>query len=302
MERNADGRLELFGTDAAGNLWNTHQGTVSGNLAAWAKLENGPGWHSVAATANQDGRVELFAIGSSGNVRFRTPTAVNGSTYTQAGVGFDSLFTTATATRDQWGGIHLFAALSNGMIYHRFQNALNDDNRSTAWFTPWTQLGGAATQLAAETGQDGRGMLVWVAEDGTIFQRKMNIPNAQTPAEWGGVLPIDGRLDSITLAKHADGRLVIFGTDSDGRVLHRSETAPNSATWTAWSQVLAQPGVRLRHIAAKLNGAGRIELYAVAADGMLYHHKQSNPNSVAWTPTWGALNFHLRPTQTFVGL
>jgi metallophosphoesterase (TIGR03767 family) len=302
VERNLDGRLELFGTDLAGNVWNTHQGTVSGNLAAWTKLETGPGWQSVAASTNQDGRVEVFALNGGGTVRFRSQTAVNAATYNQAGVGLDSFFTAVTATRDQWGGIHLFAALSNGAIYHRWQDNPNDDNRTTGWFTPWTQFGGTATQLAAATGQDGRGVVVWITEEGALVHRKMNVPNAQTPSEWGGFLPLDGRLSSVALTKHADGRLVIFGLNSDGQVLHRSETASGNGTWSAWSGVVVQPGVHLRHIAAALNGAGRIELFAVADDGLLYHHKQSNPNSGNWGTTWGALNIHLRATQTFVGL
>jgi hypothetical protein len=72
--RNQDGRLELFGTDAAGNLWNTHQRTASGDLVRWTLLEPGPGWQSVTAASNQDGRIELFAIDSSGTLTRRAQT------------------------------------------------------------------------------------------------------------------------------------------------------------------------------------------------------------------------------------
>jgi hypothetical protein len=73
-----------------------------------------------------------------------------------------------------------------------------------------------------------------------------------------------------------------------------------SGAWQPWSQIATQVGpvatattLRMRHIAAERSGGGRIELFAVDATGMLYHAKQSNPNTPSW-PTWAPLGFHLR--------
>ena len=90
VARNQDGRLEFFGTDDAGNLWNNHERTASGDLMRWTMLEQGPGWQSVTAASNQDGRIELFAIHGSGTVTRRAQTAPNSSTCTTVNGSTDS--------------------------------------------------------------------------------------------------------------------------------------------------------------------------------------------------------------------
>ncbi|MGI5516654.1 TIGR03767 family metallophosphoesterase [Streptomyces sp. CA-106131] len=301
--RNKDGRLELFGTDAQGNLWNTSQQTVGGALQPWTKLATGPGWQSVTAGSHQDGRVELFAIDQNGSVTRRAQTSAGSSTYT-APQQFDSAFTSATVVQDQWGGMQVYATRTDNTIRHRWQDFLNDDTASNGWFTPWTQLGGTAIQLAVETGSDGRAVLVAIKEDGLLIQRKMNVANAQTESEWGGVLPVDGILDSIDMARNLDGRLAIFGTNPDGMLWRRFETAPAAGTWQSWAQMPTQYGtttLRMRHVAAERNGAGTIELFAVDDTGTLYHCTQTAPSSATWS-AWESYQIQLRPTHTSAGL
>lgn len=303
VARNLDGRLELFGTDSQGNLWNTSQRTADGDLQPWTKLTGGPGWQSVTAGSHQDGRVVVFAIDRDGFVTRRAQTSAGSSTYT-APQQFDSNFSSAAAVQDQWGGMQVYATRGDNTIHHRWQDFLNDDTGSNGWFTPWTQLGGTAIQLGVETGSDGRGVLVAIKEDGSLIQRKMNVRNAQTESEWGGVLPLDGILDSIDMARNLDGRLAIFGTNPDGQLFRRFETAPGSGEWQPWAQIPAQTGtttLRMRHIAAARSGPGRIELFAVDDTGTLYHCKQADPNSTDWS-AWEACQVHLRSTHTFVGL
>ncbi len=300
VARNQDGRLEFFGTDDAGNLWNTHQRTVSGDMVRWTMLQQGPGWQSVTAASNQDGRIELFAVHGSGTVIRRAQTAPNSSTYTQP-QRFDGSFATAAAVTDQWGGLHIYANLSTGLVQHRWQDALDDDTAATGWRTPWTPLAGAVTRMTARTGSDGRGVLIGITAEGTLFQRTMNVPNAQTENEWGGIVPLDGLLESVEMALNKDGRLVLFGIDSDGRLFQRFETAPHSADWGPWMLLPTQfEGItlRMRHVAAERNGAHeRMELYAIDDTGMLYRTKQNAPNSNIWG-AWLILNFRLRPTRT----
>lgn len=302
--RNKDGRLELFGTDAQGNLWNTsRQATTGGGLQPWTKLAAGPGWQSVTAAGHQDGRVEVFAIDQNGSVTRRAQTSAGSATYTAA-QQFDSAFTSATAVQDQWGGMQVYATRGDNTIRHRWQDFLNDDTASNGWFTPWTQLGGTAIQLAVETGSDGRAVLVAIKEDGLLIQRRMNVANAQTESEWGGVLPLDGILDSVDLARNLDGRLALFGTNPDGMLWRRFETAPAAGTWQGWSQMPTRLGtttLRMRHVCAERNGSGRIELFAVDSTGTLYHSTQNDPSGTTWS-AWESCQFQLRATHTSTGL
>ncbi|MFJ9179323.1 alkaline phosphatase family protein [Streptomyces sp. NPDC102360] len=300
VARNQDGRLEFFGIDDAGNLWNTHERTASGDLVRWTILDQGPGWRSVTAAGNQDGRIELFAIHGSGTVTRRAQATPNASTYTQP-QRFDGSFATAAAATDQWGGLHLYANLSTGHLQHRWQDSLNDDSATTGWFTPWTQLSGAATRMTVRTGSDGRAVLIGITEGGTLFQRKMNVPNAQTESEWGAMIPLDGLFEAVEMALNNDGRLVLFGVDSEGQLFQRIETTPHSAGWGPWMLLPTQfegKTLRIRHVGAERNGSReRMELYAVDDTGMLYRTKQLAPSSNTWS-AWGILNFHLRPTLT----
>ncbi|GAA2666546.1 hypothetical protein [Actinoplanes palleronii] len=299
--RNLDGRLELFGVDAAGNLWNTHQRTVSGDLVAWTKIDQGSGWQSVTTAGNRDGRIELFAVDSSGAVTRRSQTTPNSSTYTPP-QPLDGVVATAAAATDQSGNLHLYANLSTGLIQHRWQDAPDGGS----WGNPWTQLGGAVTRMAVRTGSDGCAVLVGITEDGQLVQRKMNHPNARTEEEWGPVLPLDGLFEAVELALNMDGRLALFGVDGDGRLYQRFETTPHSGSWAPWKLLPTRfqgRTLRIRHVAAEKNGAhGRMELHAVDDSGMLYRCKQSVPSSSDWGGDWGLLNFHLRPTRTLTGL
>jgi len=303
VARNQDGRLELFGTDTSGSLWNTGQAAVGGALKSWTKLDGGPGWQSVTAAGHQDGRIELFALDGTGTVNRRTQSAPGSSTYVQA-TGFDAAFTALSAVQDSWGGMQVYAARSDNGIRHRWQDFQNDDTAANGWFTPWTQLAGTAIQLAVETGADGRGVLVAVREDGTLMQRKMNVANAQTESEWGAAVHIDGILDSVDMARNLDGRLMLFGTNPDRQLWQRIETTPGSGTWQPWMLVPAQldgTALRMTYVTAERNGAGSIELFAVDTTGMLYRAGQSAPNSTVWSP-WTACGIHLRATHTSTGL
>ena len=309
VARNTDGRLELFGTDASGNLWNTSQRTPSGDLKAWTQLDPtlSGGWRSVTAASHQDGRIELFALIPSGTITRRTQSSPGSGTYV-VNQGFDDTFTTMAAVQDNWGGMQVYATHDDHSIRHRWQDSLNDDTAKTGWFTPWTQLSGATIQFAVETGSDGRGVMVGIKEDGTLFQRKMAHPNAQQESEWGAIASLDGALVSVDMARNLDGRLVIFGVNVDGQLFQRFETAPGSGAWQPWSQIPTLLGpdatptpIRMRHIAAERSGPGRIELFAVDATGLLYHAKQSNPNVPSW-PTWASLGFHLRASHSLASL
>lgn len=304
VARNADGRLELFGTDQTGKLWNTHQRTVSGDLVRWNEIGTGwvpGGWSSVTARPNEDGRIEVFATDATHDVRFMSQvTPGSGSSgYSPPDGGFgDGSFASSMALSDESGRLELFGMLSNGLVFHRWQNTKSTDD----WHD-WIPFGVSATQLAAECGPDGRAVLVGIDYRGRLFQRKKLIPNGQTEAEWGPVLPLDGELSSLTMARNLKGRLAIFGTNRDGQVWQRHETAVGSAStqsWTPWQEVPTPKRMNMRHIAAERNGhRGRIELHAIDSTGMLYRSKQRNPDGDTWSP-WASLKFNLRAGNSFL--
>ncbi len=59
---NADGRLELFGSDQSGDVWHIWQNTPNGGWSSWASLGGEP-FDAPLVGRNQDGRLEVFVEG-----------------------------------------------------------------------------------------------------------------------------------------------------------------------------------------------------------------------------------------------
>ncbi|RPE27067.1 hypothetical protein EDD90_10739 [Streptomyces sp. Ag109_O5-1] len=68
--RDGDGRLEIFGTNAAGQVFNMWQWTLGGAWSDWNQFDGE--LRQVAAQANPDGRLELFGVNGG---RHRPPLA-----------------------------------------------------------------------------------------------------------------------------------------------------------------------------------------------------------------------------------
>ncbi len=68
VERNADGRLEIFALDSAGALWHTWQTSPGGGWFHWFSSGSPPGVTTdgpLTVAQNADGRLEVFAIAES---------------------------------------------------------------------------------------------------------------------------------------------------------------------------------------------------------------------------------------------
>jgi surface antigen len=74
--RNVDGRLEIFGTNSAGNIYHKWQTSPGGGWSAWYQIEGG--LSSIAAETNADGRIEIFGVNSAGNIYHKWQTSPSG--------------------------------------------------------------------------------------------------------------------------------------------------------------------------------------------------------------------------------
>jgi hypothetical protein len=78
--RNADGKLEIFGTDFANRVFSRTQTTAgTDNRDGWASLD---GWLSrVSAETNGNGQVELFGVNPNGDHFFRYQTSAGSASW-----------------------------------------------------------------------------------------------------------------------------------------------------------------------------------------------------------------------------
>ncbi|MFM9542228.1 tectonin domain-containing protein, partial [Streptomyces turgidiscabies] len=75
--RNADGRLQVFGSNSAGQIYTRSQTSIGGSWSAWVQLDGG--LTQVAAETNANGRIELFGVNSAGQVWHRSQASPGGS-------------------------------------------------------------------------------------------------------------------------------------------------------------------------------------------------------------------------------
>jgi Trypsin/Tectonin domain/Putative Ig domain/PASTA domain len=162
--RNADGRIELFGSNELGQVF--HRAQTAANASCcwtqWAQFD-GPGMVKVAAEANADGRIELFGIDGVGHIFHRAQLAAGGATGWSAWTSMDGTLDTIAVARNANGVLELFGTLFTG-VWHRAQVS----SGSAGW-TAWQAFDGNLLDIGAVG--NGNIELVGIASGGAVYYR-----------------------------------------------------------------------------------------------------------------------------------
>ena len=149
--RNADGRLEVFGVNSAGNIWHTWQVTPNGGWAGgWGSRTRQRQPQSRVAS-NADGR-EVFGVNSAGNIWHTWQVTPNGGWAN----GWAELYSDSDnlrmldVGRNADGRLEVFGVNSAGNIWHTWQVTPNGG---------WPVAGRSCTATATTCG-----CLMWVAK------------------------------------------------------------------------------------------------------------------------------------------
>jgi hypothetical protein len=121
---------------------------------------------------------------------------------------------------------------------------------------------------AIHRNDDGRPEVFALGNDNTIWH------NWQVGNSWSGWYPLlSGVSGNPTIIANGDGRLEVFAVGTNGNVVHRWQMAPNSG----WGPTHAFSGTAspTSGVAAESNTDGRIEIFAVHDDDVLYHMYQN---------------------------
>jgi hypothetical protein len=123
--RNADGRLEVFGTAADDSIWHTWQTAPGNGWSAWAQF-HGPAdrLRSLVVGQNADGRLEVFGTAADDSIWHTWQTAPgNGwSAWTFFFRTEDRLRTLAVG-RNADGRLEVFGAAGDNSLWHTWQTA-----------------------------------------------------------------------------------------------------------------------------------------------------------------------------------
>lgn len=152
-----DGRLELWGTNSAGQIFERGQFPNSLSWSPWQSNIDGSLAQITAAT-DIDGKVELFGVNSDDVVFHRVQAdpdtnAFSGPWEVITGAQPPRLHTIA-ATEDNTGALEVFGTNSNNDVFHRYQTT---PGGSWTEFTPFpgAKLVSAAAGRMADPGQNG---------------------------------------------------------------------------------------------------------------------------------------------------
>lgn len=130
---NSDGRLEVFGLRADGELWHRWQLRPRSGWSEWESL--GGGNQLIAVGRNRDGRLEVFSVAGD-QLWHRWQVRANGgwSDWTTLGSAVGGI--RQLAVGKNWDGrLEVFARRQSGEIVHIWQ-----DRRGAGGWSDWSQL------------------------------------------------------------------------------------------------------------------------------------------------------------------
>ncbi|MFI6133304.1 hypothetical protein [Micromonospora sp. NPDC051141] len=218
VEKNDDGRLELFGVNKEGTLWHRWQ-TTSG-WSAWASL-GGP-FTSVAVARNGAGRLELFATNQDSQVSHRWQNTRNTTSdwSNWSTLGMTARFVAAEANGD--GRVEVFALNAAGEVWHRWQML------PSGW-SNWDRLDGTLKTVAVARNAQQRLEIFGTNAQGMLWTRAQRADGNG----WSSWSQLNGTYYGVAAGSNADGRVELFAVDAAGKVSSNHQTASGWSGWAA---------------------------------------------------------------------
>lgn len=281
--KNANGVLEVFEINAAGELRHRWQKESDGDWSSWSVLGDGflPG---LTVANDATGRMEVFVVNRTNKmlqcIRQRAANNLDWSNWKNLGGG--AICPPVAVGNNLDGLLEVFAVnATNGVVKHLWQTGTDD-----AW-SSWSNIGGALRPwLAIERNDDGRLELFGIKEDDhTLVHCWQKAPNARNGwSEWanlgGSILP------GFTIAKNARGIVEVFAVNSANFAVNRiCQISPSdSRQWTQWQDfgAYARSG-----LSVEKTGSGRLEIFAVDnQNSALLHRWELSTNGADTWSRW----------------
>jgi len=245
---NADGRLEMFGTDRIGRVFHRWQQTPGDNTtwSPWAQL-TGQTISSLAVAPNPDGTLQLFGTDPVGRI-FTRHQIMGGDQHPEVRIGhiapaidawtdwrqLDGTLTQIAAGVNQNGQVELFGVNAAGQVWDRRQT----DADAGSW-AAWHLLDGTLKTIAVTRDLGGSLNVFGTDMNGTVWQRYQQGQNTESWSAWtslGG-----SRMWNVAAAKESfgGGRIDLLGLDSRGNLWLDSADGIHGDAWRGWTAVPA---------------------------------------------------------------
>jgi ligand-binding sensor domain-containing protein/signal transduction histidine kinase len=298
--RNADGQLQIFEVDSAGELRQRWQKTTDGDWSSWSSL-GGSFLPGIAVAGAADGRLRIFAVNQTNQMlecsAQRTTNSTEWSEWRNLG---GAVLPPLAAVENAEGRLEVFAVAAAGATVRHISQT------GTGW-SSWSDLGGAMQPgLAAAKNPDGHLEVFGVQAGGHAMLHCWQQP-ADTNGAWSAWTSIGGSvLPGFAVGQNAVGRLEIFAVNfTNSTVVRSCQVIPDqSDEWTEWQDFgndqTTNPPPATRDfvteyhcqatnvspgIGVGVSGDARLEIFAVdAKNANLMHRWETLVNgSDAWS-------------------
>jgi hypothetical protein len=136
---------------------------------------------------------------------------------------------------------------------------------------------------------DGRLQVFVVGTNNQLFYKTQTASGSNTWTGWtslGGGVKAD---TSPAVARNNDGRLQVFVVGTNSQLYYKTQSSPNSNIWSSsWTSL----GGGLRASTdpiAMANDDGRLQVFVVGTNNVVYYKTQTSPNSATWSSSWTSL-------------
>jgi ligand-binding sensor domain-containing protein/signal transduction histidine kinase len=280
---NADGRLELFASDADGGLRHRWQRESLHDWSAWSSL----GGHlcpGAAVVQDKMGRLWVFAVDqSSRRVEscFQTSSnSLNWSAWSK--LSGQAVQPPVAAELGPDGQLHVFGVGAGGhSLKHTWQ--LENEGGWSEWSDLGGTLGPGPVVTRSQTGQ--LEVFCLNQTDNTLVHCWQT--DREAPDKWSAWSDLGARvLPGFEVGLNADGRLEVFGVSAvDSCVGHSFQLAAGLPMgWSPWYSLDAK---MKPEVAWGRNRDGRIEIFAVSpTNDRIFHSIQAKADATTNWSIW----------------
>ena len=276
INRNPDGRLEVFALRNDNSVWHNWQ-TGPNTWSGWYSLLAGVSGRPTVIT-NLDGRLEIFGITTGGAVvhKWQVPGSATGWSTVASFGGQVSPTAGVAAARNPDGRLEIFVIGDDDVLYHLWQWP----SSPTGW-RGWGALGEGFPSnagLATATNADGR-IEIFATGDANLVERAAQAPGTATG--WSALtsifMPGSG---GPAVARNADGRLEAASVDDNGILWHAWQVSPGGR-WSA-PEALGFGFDYGSAVELVADQQGHLQLFGTTANGVLQSMWQTPLTASGW--------------------